>query len=104
MNEGYSSEQTARELANEITNSFAFDAKTDKNYFKALYDECIKNTADETPHASYKYHFDDLIGNVGYYVALNKDNFGYYYKMQKNSDLDILSNHYRFEGLLKPLE
>ena len=88
---------------NDLTTSVAFESKTDdcKNRFEQLYDECYEKSKSS---ASYIYHFDDLVGYVGYTVGLSKDNYGYYYKMQKNSEINILANAFIFEGILTPID
>ena len=84
---------------NDFTNYVAFDTKTDKNHFEALYYECSEGKS----YASNMYHYDSAIGNVGYSVALKIDK-GYYHKMQKNDDYVAICNRYHFEGLLKPID
>lgn len=72
-----------------------------ENYFEKLYSDCIENDVKGT---GYKYHFDHMIGYVGYNVATETSMGGYYYMMQKNSDNEILSSFYGFEGILKALD
>ena len=90
------------QFINDLTKYVAYDTRSDErdNHFEALYLECKEKERDTS---GYVYHFDHTVGNVGYYVGMKKDNFGYYYKMQKNSDIKISSNSFSFEGLLKPL-
>ncbi len=88
-------------FVHDLTKSVAFDSKTDdKNQFEQLYNECLEENKSA---ASYIYHFDDLVNYVGYTVGLSKDNYGYYYKMQKDSDVKILANVFTFQGILKPI-
>ena len=83
---------------NDMTIFAAFDTKTE-NRFDSLFAECLEKN--ET-FASDRYHFDTLIGNVGYDVSLGRTQDSYYYMMKGNSEVKIKSNRYRFEGLLKP--
>ena len=96
----YKKQRSLVNFVNDFTNYVAFDTKTDKNYFESLYNECNKGE----PFASNKYHYDSIVGNVGYDVMLNTDAFSYYYKMQKNNNCIAVCNCYRFEGLLKPIK
>ena len=95
----YEKQRPLVNFVNIFTNYVAFDTKTDKNHFEALYYECSEGKS----YASNMYHYDSAIGNVGYSVALNIDE-GYYYKMQKNDDYVAACNRYHFEGLLKPID
>lgn len=89
-------------FVHDLTKSVAFDSKTDdKNQFKQLYNECLEENKSA---ASYIYHFDDLVDYVGYTVGLSEDNYGYYYKMQKDSNIKIPANAFKFQGLLKPIQ
>ena len=98
----YESQRPLVSFINDLTKYVAFDNKIegDENHFERLYNECHKQSQSV---ASYIYHFDDLVGYVGYGVGVSKDNYGYYYKMEKNSELEILANSFVFEGLLKPI-
>ena len=88
-------------FVHDLTKSVAFDSKTDdKNQFEQLYNECLEENKSA---ASYIYHFDDLVDYVGYTVGLSKDNYGYYYKMQKDSNIKIPANAFTFKGILKPI-
>ena len=90
-------------FVHDLTKSVAFDSRTDdgKNHFEQLYNECLE---ENKPAASYVYHFDELVGYIGYTVGLSKDNYGYYYKMQKDSNIKIPANAFKFQGLLKPIQ
>lgn len=90
------------DFINDLTTYVAYDTRSEEsdNHFEKLHDECIQL---ELKNNSYMYHFDHIVGDVGYSVGLKKDNYGYYYKMQKNSSVNILSNSFSFEGILKPL-
>ncbi|MBO7305068.1 MAG: hypothetical protein J6V09_07605 [Clostridia bacterium] len=90
------------DFINELTMYAAYDTKTEENcnHFAKLHYECIQQ---ELKNNSYMYHFDHIVGDVGYSVGLKKDNYGYYYKMQKNSSVNILANSFSFKGILKPL-
>lgn len=96
----YEKQRSLVNFINDFTNYVAFDTKTDKNYFEALYYECCE----EKTFASNYYHYDSIVGNVGYYICLNTDAFDYYYKMQEDGDCMAICNCYRFEGLLKPID
>ncbi len=82
---------------NEIIKLYAFDVRGNENAFKDLFEESI----DGRGYASNIYHFDNFCGNVGYYVGVQRDIDSYYYKLQKNSSVEILSNRFSFEGILK---
>ena len=90
-------------FVNDLTQYAAYDTKSEEseNYFEKLYSDCIENDVKGT---SYKYHFDHMIGYVGYDVATETSMGGYYYMMQKNRDNEILSSFYGFEGILKALD
>ena len=96
----YEKQRPLVNFINDFTNYVAFDTKTDKNHFEALYYEC----SEEEPFTSNYYHYDSIVGNVGYYISLNTNAFGYYYKLQEDDDCMAICNCYRFEGLLKPID
>ena len=98
--ENFENQRSLVNFINDFTNYVAFDTKTDKNYFEALYYECCE----EKTFASNYYHYDSIVGNVGYYICLNTDAFDYYYKMQEDGDCMAICNCYRFEGLLKSID
>ena len=93
----YEKQKKYVDFINDLTNVVAFDTKTDKNHFERLYAEC------EYIDVSYIYHFDHIVGEVGYVVSIGRESDGYYYKMQENEELEILSNRFTFDGILKPL-
>ena len=107
----YEKQRPLVNFINDFTNYVAFDTKTDKNYFEALYNECKKSKGKPTVIYSYQYdsiasniyHYDSVVGNIGYSVTLNYNAYGEYYKMQGNSDCMAFCNHYSFYGLLKPI-
>ena len=68
-----------------------------ENYFKDLYDTCIEENKSGSIDLI---HQDSLVGDVMYYVGLNKDR-GFYYMYEKNDDLTVMCNTYEFEGILK---
>ena len=86
-------------FVNELTNYVAYDTITDSNQFSVLYEDASKNGKG---YASNIYHFDNTVGNVGYYVGLNHEE-GYYYMAEFNSDLEKSCYIFRFEGLLRSL-
>ena len=94
----YDSQSKLVSFINDLTNHFAYDAKTDtENYFKDLYDTCIEENKSDSIDLI---HQDSLVGDVMYYVGLNKDR-GFYYMYEKNDDLIVMCNTYEFEGILK---
>ena len=104
LNENYDDIKSVVEFANEITNIIAYDTSTEENEFEKLYYEALSS---DKQYASNSYHFDQSVGNVGYYVKVGKDagglSAGYYYMLQKHSSIKQCY-HFRFEGLLKPFD
>ena len=102
LNENYDDIKPVVEFANEITNIIAYDTKTEENQFEKLYYEALNS---EKKYATNYYHFDNAVGNVGYYVKVGEDaggtSAGYYYMLQKHSSIKQCY-HFTFEGLLKP--
>ena len=102
LNENHDDIKPVVEFANEITNIIAYDTKTEENQFEKLYYEALNS---EKKYASNYYHFDNAVGNVGYYVNVGEDaggtSAGYYYMLQKHSSIKQCY-HFTFEGLLKP--
>ena len=86
---------------NDFTNYVAYDTKTEENYFEKLYYEAEQDE-DLRKGASYYYHYDSAIGNVGYAVDLGQE-AGYYYMAAFDEDLEKYCYEFSFEGLLKPL-
>ena len=99
----YEKQKKYVDFANDLTNAVAFDTKTDKNHFEALYFECLNQTKIDFQAASNIYHFDQIVGDVGYGVAVHSDSYDYYHKIEKNENYDFLSNRFTFNGILKPL-
>ncbi len=87
------------DFINQVINFCAFDVRGDENTFKNLFDESIASSEN---YASNYYHFDDYCGNIGYGVAVKRNNRydGYYYKMGKK-ELVMEANIFLFEGILK---
>ena len=110
--ENFENQRSLVNFINDFTNYVAFDTKTDKNYFEVLYNECKKSDGKPTVNYSYQYdssasnnyHYDSVVGNIGYSVTLNYNAYGEYYKMQGDSNCMAFCNHYRFDGLLKPID
>ena len=104
LNESYDDIKSVVEFANEITNIIAYDTMTEENQFEKLYYEALISNKE---YASNYYHFDNAVGNVGYYVNVGEDagglSAGYYYMIQKHSSIKQCY-HFKFEGLLKPFE
>jgi len=98
----YEKQRTLVDFINEFTRYVAFDTRSEEcdNHFERLYLDCIKNGEE---HASYVIHFDELIDYVYYGVDLEICGAEWWYKMQKDHDVHILSNSFEFEGILKPL-
>lgn len=95
----YSKLQYLLGFINDFTNYVGYDTKTDKNYFDALYFDALDN---EENFATYYYHYDSTIGNVGYIADLNSE-AGYYYMGACELTSDKPCSKFLFEGLLKPL-
>lgn len=93
----YEAQRQYIDFFNGVIKLYAFDACGNDNTFKDLFDESISGKGYE----SYIYHFDSFCGNVGYSVGLKRNVDSYYYKIGKNSKIDILSNRFQFEGILK---
>ena len=104
LNENYDDIKSVVEFSNEITNIIAYDTKTEDNQFEKLYYEALSS---DEKYASNYYHFDNTVGNVGYYVKVGEDagglSAGYYYMLQKQSSIKQCY-HFTFEGLLKPFD
>ena len=92
-------EQVLLAVLNGFVRYFGFDTKNDEseNHFERLRSEAVN---EGLTHGSYYYHFDEMVGDVGYSVILQNSHFGYYYKMEKNADIAIVANRYYFEGVL----
>ena len=86
-----------------MTNAVAFDTKADGNHFEQLYMQCKEQNVPGSKGITDLYHFDQIVGDIGYRIRIESETYGYYYKMQKNKELEILSNRFTFNGLLKPL-
>ena len=84
---------------NDFTNYVGYDTKTDKNYFDTLYFEAVDN---KDEFASYHYHYDSTIGNVGYLADLDSEE-GYYYIGAYDTTVKKACSRFWFEGILKPL-
>ena len=87
------------EFLNDFTNYAAYDTKTDCNHFEKMFNDAISNGE---KYSSFYYHYDSVIGNVGYYVQLTQEK-GYYYMAEFNSDIEKTCYLFSFDGLLKPL-
>jgi len=83
---------------NDFTNYVAYDTRTDCNHFERLFNDAVL----DGKYADYLYHYDSLIGNVGYTVYLSAP-IGYYYMAEFNSELEKSGYRFTFDGLLKPL-
>ena len=98
----YEKQKKYVDFANDLTNAVAFDTKADGNHFEQLYMQCKEQTDPGGKGITDLYHFDEFVGDVGYKVGVQLDTKGYYYKMQKNKELEILANEFSFNGILKP--
>lgn len=94
----YSAQKNLVDFLNEATHFFGYAIGNEENIFEQQYNYCIENGVDKS---AVNLHFDQYVGYVTYGVGLKKDDCGYYYKVEKNSDLEIKANRYTFEGLLK---
>ena len=100
----YESQRRYVEFINELTHSVAYDTKQEEcaNHFEKMFFDNLQ-IVDGKPVSSYYYHFDDLVGYVGYHV--NNDTYvSVYYKIQGNPDIDYPCSKFEFEGILKPIE
>ncbi len=96
--EDYSIQQKYVDFSDDFLNKIAYDTITSYNCFETLYFEAL-NIEDGARYGSNIYHFDDFIGNVGYYVKLCSDNSSYYYQYEIDINRVLMCNRYRFEGL-----
>lgn len=89
------------QFINDFTNYVAYDTKTEdgQNHFLRLYEECMATGT----FTSYNYHFDDLIGNVGYRVNANHEDGSHYMAAFDSTAEKKPCVFFAFEGLLKPL-
>lgn len=72
---------------NDFTRFAAYDTKADEhpNHFLRLYEEAL--ASDSSPAASYSYHFDKMVGYIGYKThTADKDN--YHYMGMRDFDAD----------------
>ena len=101
----YESQRRYVEFINDLTHSVAYDTKQEEcaNHFEKMFFENLQIT-DGKPVSSYHYHFDDLVGYVGYLVNNDTHVDGSVYKMQGNPDIDYPCSKFEFEGILKPIE
>ena len=98
LEEDYACIKPLAEFSNDITNFMAFDTVTETNQFEVLYN---KAKSSDKKYATNYYHFDNSVGNVGYYVSLNDLDCGYYYLANKDSSVEKPCHRMIFEGLLK---
>ena len=98
----YESQKPYVDFLNDFINYAGFDTITDNNQFEVLYQ--AGTTGSEREDKSNFYHYDSLVGNVGYYTILDYDGGGWYYRAEKNKECNLISNVFAFEGLLKPLQ
>lgn len=103
----YEKQKNLVSFVNDLTHEFCFDTKKEEheNHFERLYLECIEAGVDNGMGASYEYHFDHIVGYIGYKVFVNSEDgmARYRYKLQKNENADIFANGFCFNGLLKPI-
>ena len=100
----YESQRIYVEFINELTHSVAYDTRQEEcaNHFEKMFFENLQIT-DGHPASNYYYHFDDLVGSVGY-VVVNDTFVDGSNKMQGDPDIDYPCSIFEFEGLLKPIE
>ena len=104
----YSSHEDIINLANEFIRDVGYDVKSEEseNHFARLYTE-IK---EKNSYGSYYYHFDEILGYVGYDVSLKLSGYGFYYdyinrdNRDENVEIKKIANVFEFDGILKPLE
>lgn len=103
---GYEQQRNLVNFINDFTNYVAFDARIESNEFELLYQNCLTIDKGEPIYSSNYIHFDNYLGNVGYVVCFDLEGYeeSYFYKMQKDSTVQIPSVSYSFYGLLKPLD
>ena len=94
----YAKQKNLVDFLSEITHYFGYDTGAPENKFEQFYNSCIDN---EKMNEFQLIHDDDLIGDVSYSVILKSDHFSYYYRAEKNSEIETLANVYQFEGLMK---
>ena len=100
----YESQRRYVEFLNELTHSVAYDTKQEEcaNHFEKMFFENLQIT-DGHSASNYYYHFDDLVGSVGY-VVVNDTFVDGSNKMQGDPDIDYQCSIFEFEGILKPIE
>ena len=98
----YSSQQNLIDFINDFVRYVGYDTKHDENdnHFERLYNECVAGE-EKKNSARYAYHFDNLVGELGYYVYLNDSSYTYLYQMPIEDDQKIHANCFIFKGLLK---
>lgn len=94
--------QALLSFTNEFINYVSFDSIKDGNEFVRLFAES-KSKPDGEQFESNRYHYDSMIGNVGYYIDLTSKDRSYYYMMSKDTSIERMACSFGFEGLLKPI-
>ncbi len=82
----------------ELTDLVAYDINSETNIFEDSFNYCMQNNVEGFNE---NIHFDSLVGYIEYGVGLKCEHYGYFYKLEGNSDLEIQSNVYSYKGLLK---
>jgi hypothetical protein len=88
------------DFLNDITVFAAYDAKSNTNHFRTLYEECIEN---EKMSAEDEEYIGEYVGSVGYRVYLDSKHSsdGYYYMLSEDYSIRKSCHHFSFQGLLK---
>ena len=95
--------QALLSLTNEFINYVSFDSIKDGNEFVRLFAES-KSKPDGEQFESNRYHYDSMIGNIGYYVCLIPKDWSYYYMTKGDDEAGKYGFRFTFEGLLQPFD
>lgn len=100
----YENQRVYVEFINDFIRSICFMSKHDEkdNYFEWLFFDILENDY-KYDSRSFKFHYDEIVGQLMYLVCLNSKNAKRYYKMQYNEEADIYGNAYKIVALLNPL-
>ena len=95
--------QALLSFTNDFINYVSFDSIKDGNELVRLFVES-KSKPEGEQFESNRYHYDSVIGNVGYYVSLIPQDWSYYYMTNGDEDIGKYGFRFGFEGLLQPLD
>ena len=92
------------DFINELTHYVGFDTKENENsnYYEKLYFDVINGDSDRKGDR-YNYHFDHLVGELGWQVVTDSDSYEHYYQMTDGADRELTANLFSFKGLLRKI-